>query len=118
MAATAPEDLTPAAEKFFGELVELAQEQYEVAQADLEMIAMAARCKMLATQAAEMAARAFEEKDNPGWHRAHAAMLRADAAFRSAMQALKLTPQFRSSKKGKQGAAEKEIEGEWGDLLE
>ena len=115
-----PEGLSPAAADYYRDLAELAAEFYPTLPADSALIENAARNFQMARDASEAANDDLRKSDVRAWIAAQKLALSAGAGLRSALTALKLSPEERSTKASKQAQADKVLEGntDWGNLLD
>jgi hypothetical protein len=115
----APAGLSADAATYYRELTKLAGELYPVLPIDGALIEVAARNFQMAREASEAANEDLRLKDVRAWISAQKLALSAGAALRSALTALKLSPEERSGKATAQVQAVKVLKGDsvWGDLL-
>lgn len=116
---SAPHGLSADAADYYCQLRELAAELYPVLPIDGALIEVAARNFQMAREASEAANDNLRRKDVRAWIAAHKLALSAGAALRSALTALRLSPEERSGKATAQVQAVKVLDGDpdWGDLL-
>jgi hypothetical protein len=117
---SAPAGLSADAADYYVQLRELAAELYPVLPIDGALIEVAARNFDMARAASETANEDLRREDVRAWIASQKLALSAGAGLRSALTALKLSPEERSGKATAQVQAVKVLEGDadWGHLLD
>lgn len=112
-----PPGLSKDSEAYFCGLVRMADQQYDVLEADGALFEAAARAHHYMRAFDKMATDAESAGDLKGMK---SAMREAKSCFRElrgSLTALKLSPDERSGRASKAAAAEERDDGDWGDLL-